>query len=171
VCLLNSYKKKPLFRGKGEIDQLDHIFRVLGSVDEDDWPAYRNLPNTKKFVNFPRRSGNNLRNTFKPSRLSDKGLDLLQQMLTYNPEKRITAKAALQHPYFEEKPIQKDPDIMPTWPSRADGRRARNNDKVVLSPNPQLDGEREKEREALMVQRDRQNYVSGFPLKPTGKIY
>jgi serine/threonine protein kinase len=126
---------KSLFKGKGEIDQLDQIFRILGSVNEDDWPAYRNLPNTKKFVNLPRKNTSALRQSFPVSRLSDKGLDLLQQMLTYNPEKRITAKEAVQHPYFEEIPVQKDTELMPTWPSRADGRRPRNTDRIV-SPFP-----------------------------------
>ena len=29
------------------------------------------------------------------------GVDLLKQMLVYDPKKRITATKALQHPYFE----------------------------------------------------------------------
>jgi len=128
---------KSLLKGKGEIDQLDQIFRLLGSVIEDDWPDYRNLPNTKKFVNLPRKNSSALRQAIPVSRLSDTGLDLLQQLLTYNPEKRLTAKEALQHPYFEESPLQKDTELMPTWPSRSEGRRPRNNniiDRIVTSP-------------------------------------
>jgi len=30
------------------------------------------------------------------------GLDLLKRMLTYDPTARITAKAALNHPYFKD---------------------------------------------------------------------
>jgi len=30
------------------------------------------------------------------------GLDLLSQMLRYEPQKRITARAAVQHPYFSD---------------------------------------------------------------------
>ena len=33
-------------------------------------------------------------------RLNDQGLDLVQQMLAYTPNARITAKDALEHPYF-----------------------------------------------------------------------
>lgn len=29
-------------------------------------------------------------------------IDLIQQLLTYDPEKRISAKQALKHPYFKE---------------------------------------------------------------------
>jgi cyclin-dependent kinase len=34
--------------------------------------------------------------------LDDQGLDLLEQMLVYDPAGRISAKAACMHPYFEE---------------------------------------------------------------------
>lgn len=32
--------------------------------------------------------------------LSDSGIDLLNRLLTFDPEKRITARAALRHAYF-----------------------------------------------------------------------
>ena len=32
--------------------------------------------------------------------LSDAGLDLLNRLLTYDPDRRITARQALRHPYF-----------------------------------------------------------------------
>lgn len=35
-------------------------------------------------------------------RLDPEGVDLLRQMLEYDPQKRITAKRALQHPYFAD---------------------------------------------------------------------
>jgi len=157
---------KPLFRGKVEIDQLDQIFRILGTPDEKDWPGFTELPQAKNF-NFSVRRPNTLRPIFPPSRLSNKGLDLLQKMFTYDPAKRISAKDALQHPYFEEAPHMTDPDFMPTWPSRADGRKPRARDPDGGSPRGELEGEREKEREAFIGARDR-NYASGgagFQLK------
>ncbi|KAJ1677474.1 cyclin-dependent protein kinase [Spiromyces aspiralis] len=36
---------------------------------------------------------------------SVQGYKLLERMLDYNPETRITAKEALEHPYFSEDPI------------------------------------------------------------------
>ncbi len=36
---------------------------------------------------------------------------------TYDPQKRITAKDALQHPYFSERPAPKAIDMMPTFPT------------------------------------------------------
>ena len=36
--------------------------------------------------------------------LEPQGADLLAQMLRYEPARRVTAKAALQHPYFRDLP-------------------------------------------------------------------
>ena len=37
--------------------------------------------------------------------LSDAGVDLLNRLLTYDPERRITARQALRHPYFSGRPL------------------------------------------------------------------
>ena len=34
-------------------------------------------------------------------RLNDHGLDMVKQMLAYTPQARITAKDAMEHPYFQ----------------------------------------------------------------------
>jgi len=34
--------------------------------------------------------------------LNQRGLDLLEAFLEYDPEKRITAEKAFEHPYFRE---------------------------------------------------------------------
>lgn len=42
--------KEPLFNGKTEFDQLDKIFRTLGTPNETIWPGFSKLPGVK--VNF-----------------------------------------------------------------------------------------------------------------------
>ncbi|XP_076898028.1 cyclin-dependent kinase G-2-like isoform X2 [Bidens hawaiensis] len=42
--------KQPLFNGKTEFDQLDKIFKTLGTPNETIWPGYSKLPGVK--VNF-----------------------------------------------------------------------------------------------------------------------
>uniref|UniRef100_A0A175YSB5 cyclin-dependent kinase n=1 Tax=Daucus carota subsp. sativus TaxID=79200 RepID=A0A175YSB5_DAUCS len=114
--------KEPLFNGKTEFDQIDKrciCFRY-------------NLLRKK----FPATSF-----TGSPV-LSDAGFDLLNKLLTYDPEKRITADAALNHEWFREVPLPKSKDFMPTFPAQhAQDRRTR---RLLKSPDP-LEEQRRKE--------------------------
>jgi len=40
--------KQPLLQGRTEIDQIDKIFRLLGTANEKIWPGFSQLPNAKK---------------------------------------------------------------------------------------------------------------------------
>jgi len=88
--------KRPLFHGDSEIDQLFRIFRTLTTPTEETWPGVSSLPDYKPI--FPAWKKNTLNESVK--QLDDLGLDLLQKTLVYDPANRISAKAALQHPYF-----------------------------------------------------------------------
>eukprot|EP00887_Chlorella_sp_A99_P001603 scaffold8.g1603.t1 len=88
--------QKPLFAGDSEIDELFKIFQVLGTPDEESWPSVTQLPEYNPV--FPKWGRQNLA-AFVPT-LEPAGVDLLSRMLEYVPAKRITAKTALQHPYF-----------------------------------------------------------------------
>jgi len=46
-------------------------------------------------------------------------------LLTYDPERRISAEEALQHSYFSESPLPKHPDLFGSFPSAAAGERRR----------------------------------------------
>ncbi|KAK6922373.1 Protein kinase domain [Dillenia turbinata] len=155
--------KEPLFNGKTEFDQLDKIFRTLGTPSETIWPGFSKLPGVK--VNFVKHQYNLLRKKFPATSftgspvLSDAGFDLLNKLLTYDPEKagfsaicyshlplmlvqRITAEAALNHEWFHEIPLPKSKDFMPTFPAQhAQDRRMR---RVMKSPDP-LEEQRRRE--------------------------
>ncbi|KAK9060182.1 hypothetical protein SSX86_020886 [Deinandra increscens subsp. villosa] len=138
--------KQPLFNGKTEVDQLDKIFKTLGTPNETIWPGYSKLPGVK--VNFVKHQYNLLRRKFPATSftgspvLSDAGFDLLNKLLTYDPEQRITAEAALNHEWFREVPLPKSKDFMPTFPAQhAQDRRTR---RVMKSPDP-LEEQRRKE--------------------------
>ncbi|GLT38044.1 hypothetical protein SLA2020_123150 [Shorea laevis] len=97
-------KKEPLFRGKSEIDQLNSIVTVLGTPTLKNWPGMSTLPGISS-VTFVKQPEHQLRQKFPI--LSEMGLDLLKGFLTYDPRRRITAKSALQHPWFSEFPHPK----------------------------------------------------------------
>ncbi|XWS63823.1 hypothetical protein CRYUN_Cryun06bG0135100 [Craigia yunnanensis] len=138
--------KEPLFNGKTEFDQLDKIFRTLGTPNETIWPGFSKLPGVK--VNFVKHQYNLLRKKFPATSftgtpvLSDAGFDLLNKLLTYDPEKRLTAEAALNHEWFREVPLPKTKAFMPTFPAQhAQDRRIR---RMLKSPDP-LEEQRRKE--------------------------
>lgn len=89
--------KEPLFQAKGELELLSLIFKLLGPPTKNSWPDYFNLPNAKT-ITLPSPQPAAFRSKFP--HLSASGIDLLMSFLTYDPEQRITAEDALQHPYF-----------------------------------------------------------------------
>lgn len=85
-----------LFPGDCEIDELFRIFRTLGTPNENVWPGVTQLPDYQE--TFPVWGAKRLSDVIHADELA---IDLLSKMLIYDPAKRITAKEALQHPYFD----------------------------------------------------------------------
>uniref|UniRef100_A0A915EFM6 Protein kinase domain-containing protein n=1 Tax=Ditylenchus dipsaci TaxID=166011 RepID=A0A915EFM6_9BILA len=92
-------RKKPLFQGDSEIDQLFRIFRVLSTPSEDTWGGVTQLPDYKQ--TFPKWNGNSLADKMEKF-IGQDGMDLLNKMFVYDPCNRISAKAMLKHPYFND---------------------------------------------------------------------
>ncbi|XP_076022427.1 cyclin-dependent kinase 11B isoform X2 [Genypterus blacodes] len=130
-CIFGELRtQKPLFPGKSEIDQINKIFKDLGSPSEKIWPGYNELPAVKKMT-FTEYPYNNLRKRFGVL-LSDQGFDLMNKFLTYCPAKRILSDEALKHEYFRESPLPIDPSMFPTWPAKSEQQRV----KRGTSPRP-----------------------------------
>ncbi|KAL4854142.1 Cell division control protein 2 A [Chlorella vulgaris] len=90
--------QKPLFPGDSEIDELYKIFQVLGTPSEASWPGVSQLPDYKDC--FPQWRPRDLQSVVPT--LDALGVDLLGHLLQYNPSERITARAALDHPWFQQ---------------------------------------------------------------------
>jgi len=84
--------------GDSEIDQIFKIFKVLGTPNENNWPDALKLPDFKP--SFPRWKGVPLAE--HTQNLDVLGLDLLASMVALDPHKRISARMAMLHPYFDD---------------------------------------------------------------------
>ncbi|EDQ93060.1 uncharacterized protein MONBRDRAFT_14100 [Monosiga brevicollis MX1] len=104
---------EPLFPAKTEVALLEMVIGLLGAPHESIWPAFRDLPLAHRF-HMPHQPYSNLKQRF--GFLSSTGLDLMQDLLMYDPEKRLSAIAASVHPYFRTAPLPLDPEFMPTFP-------------------------------------------------------
>jgi cell division cycle 2-like protein len=94
----------PLFMASNEADQLDMIFNVLGAPDETTWPWFSSTPfATQLMPELKMKRRNLLREEFPMKKLSVQGFQVLSGLLTCNPDKRLTAAAALKHPWFATK--------------------------------------------------------------------
>ncbi|KIH49103.1 hypothetical protein ANCDUO_20823, partial [Ancylostoma duodenale] len=107
----------PLFAGDSEIDQLFRIFKILGTPTPELWPGVEKLQDYKR--SFPKWSFNERALVAATSPMSEDGVDLLKEMLRYQPETRITAKGALGHRYLRDVAMQ-PPEVAPLLNAQLD---------------------------------------------------
>lgn len=105
--MVEIFTKHAIFPGDGtELNQLEKIYNILGTPTLQEWPGLVDMawfellrPTAKK------------RNVFAEKyqdRISPAAFELLTNMFCYDPAKRPTAAAALQHTYFtSEEPLPK----------------------------------------------------------------
>lgn len=89
----------PLFPGNNELDQIHKIHNTLGT------PTPELLNKLKKHgthmdFDFPSKQGTGITKLLPHA--SPEALDLMNKLLTYNPDDRASAKQALRHSYFKE---------------------------------------------------------------------
>lgn len=92
------YTLRPLFPGASESDQLYKVCSVLGTPSATAWPEGAKLASVIGF-RFP---------TFVPTSLSQlipmagsEGINVMMEMMQWNPEKRLSTARTLAHPYFQ----------------------------------------------------------------------
>lgn len=96
--IMEMITRRAPFTGDSEIAQLMAIFRLKGTPTEETWPGISTLPHYQyKFSSYP---GNTSWLTVHTSRVGVEGINMIGALLEYVPTNRLTAAAALQHPYF-----------------------------------------------------------------------
>jgi negative regulator of the PHO system len=109
-CIMaEMYTGRPLFPGTTNDDQLQKIFRLMGTPSERSWPGISQFPEYKpNFHNFATQSLHAILPQVDPL-----GLDLLGKMLQLRPEMRISASEALRHAWFQDLPQLQGRAIQP----------------------------------------------------------
>lgn len=98
-CIMaEMYTGRPLFPGTTNEDELQKIFRLMGTPSERSWPGISQFPEYKP--NFHIYATQDLRLILP--QVDQHGLDLLGRMLQLRPEMRISAKDALNHAWFRD---------------------------------------------------------------------
>uniref|UniRef100_A0A2R9ANM5 non-specific serine/threonine protein kinase n=1 Tax=Pan paniscus TaxID=9597 RepID=A0A2R9ANM5_PANPA len=92
------YMLRPLFPGTSEVDEIFKICQVLGTPKKSDWPEGYQLASSMNF-RFPQCVPINLK-TLIPN-ASNEAIQLMTEMLNWDPKKRPTASQALKHSYFQ----------------------------------------------------------------------
>lgn len=81
----------PLFPGDSELQQLLHIFKLLGTPTEAEWAGVSKL---RDWHEFPAWRKQDLSKHFPT--LGADGIDLMELMFAYTPSQRITVRARPQ---------------------------------------------------------------------------
>lgn len=143
---------RPLFMGDSEIDTLFKIFNLLGTPNVKEWPELADLEHASNRDKWPKFSRDKARSTLAAFLLKEDHdpelLDFLMRLLEFNPEKRMSAQEALEHPWIVgNKPPRRKVSIershatsAPAVPSPGD----------TTSPNEENSGSSAQSRKALV---------------------
>lgn len=103
------FMRRALFPGQSELDTLSKIFDLIGTPKPEQWPAdamHLRHPYLGK-MQVP------LERIMPELALDPLAKDLMEKMLTFDPENRISACNALEHPYLND---LVPPQVSPTPP-------------------------------------------------------
>uniref|UniRef100_A0A673LER9 non-specific serine/threonine protein kinase n=1 Tax=Sinocyclocheilus rhinocerous TaxID=307959 RepID=A0A673LER9_9TELE len=109
-CMLASmiFRKEPFFHGHDNYDQLVRIAKVLGTEDLYDYIDKYNIELDPRFNDILGRHSRKRWERFVHSEnqhlVSTEALDFLDKLLRYDHQARLTAREAMDHPYFCEFP-------------------------------------------------------------------
>ncbi|XP_073485754.1 cyclin-dependent kinase 14 isoform X2 [Aquarana catesbeiana] len=92
------------FPGMKDIqDQLERIFLILGTPNDETWPGVSSLPHFKT-ERFTQYGPKNLRQAWNKLSYINHAEDIASKLLQCFPKNRLSAQAALNHDYFSDLP-------------------------------------------------------------------
>jgi len=111
-CMLASmiFRKEPFFHGHDNYDQLVRIAKVLGTEELYEYLDKYQIELDPRFNDILGRHSRKRWERFVHSEnqhlVSPEALDFLDKLLRYDHQERLTAREAMEHPYFY--PLMKD---------------------------------------------------------------
>eukprot|EP01026_Neomeris_dumetosa_P026671 TRINITY_DN2174_c0_g1_i1.p1 TRINITY_DN2174_c0_g1~~TRINITY_DN2174_c0_g1_i1.p1 ORF type:complete len:442 (+),score=47.93 TRINITY_DN2174_c0_g1_i1:314-1639(+) len=108
---------RPVFPGASTMNQLDRIMEITGRPSEADIDAIQSPFAATMLDSLPPAGQKPLHRMF-PNADRD-ALDLMQKLMQFNPEDRLSAEEALRHPYVRQfhnaadEPVRRHPILIP----------------------------------------------------------
>lgn len=105
--------RRPIFKGEEakmekkstvpfQRNQMQKIIEILGTPTKERWPAVAQQPEYNQLQGF-KQCPNYLEQWYRTIGASNvQGFRLLSGLLNYDPTQRLSAREALEHPYFNE---------------------------------------------------------------------
>ncbi|KIJ55660.1 hypothetical protein M422DRAFT_78639, partial [Sphaerobolus stellatus SS14] len=106
---------QPLFKGNDVVDQLNRILDVLGTPGEEVFDKIASDKAKAYLRSLPIRKPRSFKKIFPMADAN--AIDLMEKMITWNPDTRITVIEALQHPWLSN---YHDPSDEPACPKKFD---------------------------------------------------
>eukprot|EP00903_Cladosiphon_okamuranus_P006726 g6563.t1 len=100
------------FPGKNESDQLSLIFDTVGTPTSQTWPGWKELPDADHWRETVRDNPRPSKMKERFSKYGEAALNLLEGLLALDPKRRVTARQALKHRYFQMKPLPSVPGMV-----------------------------------------------------------
>jgi len=88
---------KPMFPGSSTMNQLDRILELTGQPSDEDLESIQSPFALTMLDTLPPVTKRSYKELYPAA--SPEAIDMLQHLLSFNPNKRYTAEDALEHPY------------------------------------------------------------------------
>ncbi len=99
------FRKEPFFQGHDNYDQLVKIVRVLGTEEFYDYIDKYSIDLDVRFNDILGRHSKKRWDRFRHSEnqhlVSEEAIDFLDKLLRYDQLERLTAREAMDHPFFQ----------------------------------------------------------------------
>ncbi|XP_052230524.1 serine/threonine-protein kinase ICK-like isoform X2 [Dreissena polymorpha] len=142
-CIMaEMYTLRPLFPGSSEIDEIFKVCTVLGTPKQEDWDEGYRLATAMNF-RWPQCVPQNLKSLIPNA--SNEAIQLMKDMMHWNPQKRPTSSQCLRYSYFQvgqnlgtTQPAPSRPPVQNTTPAQPAYRQSPEKPSVASPQQPSV---------------------------------